>query len=112
MEFYKTQGIVRLPGGTVIWLGDEQFAARSHVLVDHGDGAYVAQSGLEFKAGEVIGLLSVPPTLRDQLVLVETDDPKGDEGDEGDEGADGYEGDGGGESNDGAVSVAKKIKRK
>ncbi len=77
MDFYKTAQTVRFPAGTVLVLSEAQFNARRHLLNPRVDGATLAQHPVEFKAGEIVGLGTVPLALTTQLELVAFDDDDG-----------------------------------
>lgn len=74
MEFYTTLSTVRFPSGTKLALNHKQAIPRKHLLKPDVDGMVIAMEPLEFKAGETIGLVSVPLALKAQLQLLEFDD--------------------------------------
>jgi hypothetical protein len=60
MKAYRTTRTVRLSAGTVLALAAAQAAPRAHLLYGMEPGVYTAKEPLEFKAGEVIGLMTPP----------------------------------------------------
>lgn len=69
---FRTTALVRLDPGTALELTKEQASARAHLLDKRGS-KFVALAPLEFKAGEVIGLVNPPKSLLASLQKIEAE---------------------------------------
>lgn len=69
---YRTTAIISFPPGTALELSREQAAARAHALDKRGN-KYVARESVQFKAGEVIGLVSPAKSMLASLQKLEAE---------------------------------------
>lgn len=69
MRKYRIIKMIEVSPGTVVVLTPEQAAPRQHRLESLGDGRYRTKDLLQFKAGEVVGLVEyVLPKVHEERV--------------------------------------------
>lgn len=67
MKIYRTLNRINIPGGTRVMLSKKQLRGRLEKLKKVGKSVYFTLGAIQFKAGDMVGLESVPKILKSSL---------------------------------------------